>query len=71
MMSTAQVRRPAEAVGAGRLVGGQPGLSAGLSGPEGCDGKLQAGSQAKRERIRSRTTAMSRMRRQKRPVELL
>ena len=66
-------RRPVEGptVGAGQLVGGQPGMSAGfLSGQEGCDGKLQERSQAKHERFWSRTTALLCTRSHKRPVEL-
>ena len=47
MASTAPTRRPtkAPAAGAGQLVGGRPGMSAGLSEPEGCGRKLQEGEQ--------------------------
>lgn len=47
MTSKASTRRlsKAPAAGAEQLVGGRPGMSAGLSEPEGCGRKLQEGEQ--------------------------
>ena len=64
MTGKAPTIRPtkAPAAGAGRPVGGRPGMSAGLSEQDGCGGKRQEGEQSKCERIRSRTLALSRTR---------
>ena len=59
------------AAGAGWLLGGQPGMFAGLSEQEGCGGKLQEGEHLRCERIRSRMPALSCTRSHKQLVEQL